>query len=858
MDFRAAGDAIKKYQWILILVAIVALMGLFLQIRLIPSETLLRGDGINLLGNDPWYHLRQVEVTVQNFPHYSWVDPMTRYPIGSNVHWGSLFTEIIASFALLAGAHTRPELIRLACYAPPLIGVLLVPIVYYIGKLMQGWKTGLIAALFVAVISGQFFYRSLFGFVDHHVAEVLFGTLFCLAYMGVLVYTRNRPVALKDPATLEKPAFLTLGAVVAYLLGLFTMPTMILFALIVAVYTAVQMTWDYYCKRDTGYLVLINTVLFSLVTLGMLVHGLHHEGLGFARYTIGHAAMYPLLIGGTAVLHLFTTKLTEQNRPWYWYPACVAGFIGGFFLLLYVASPVMYDVMVSNFCSFFGTPATSITIQEARPWSFAAAYASYNFGLFLMGGGYLALVYQFIKKYRPELVFVFVWSLVMMVAVMGHVRYEYYFAVNIAVLAACCVGFVLERCGSSVRDVVYTVLYGLNRKKGAKSGFRPRGKPNIGATVLFIVIMVVGGQFAFDSYNDNVGLANSMKYSGIQADWKESLLWMEANTPEPDIEYYGCYDYVMQEDDRFEYATDTYGVMSWWDYGHWITYLAKRIPNANPFQQGVMGANGSATFFITQDEATANQVLDNLGTNYIVTDIEMDTQKFWAMATWYQQKYETLNYIVPLMREIRPLEVVRGDYFNKNYFMTMIVRLHSFDGSMIVPDQTHFVEYDTSSSFSIPKIKTIELMDTFAAKQRLDAYQPSGTLQAELLSPSLFAPCDIIPALHNYRLIHESPTNVLDSKEFDLKYVKVFEYVEGAHIKGEGYIYAKIETNTGRTFYYLQQSENGEFIVPYSTDGNPYGVKVVDGYYLESQAAEGQNAPIKVTEMQVVNGETVN
>jgi len=34
--------------------------------------------------------------------------------------------------------------------------------------------------------------------------------------------------------------------------------------------------------------------------------------------------------------------------------------------------------------------------------------------------------------------------------------------------------------------------------------------------------------------------------------------------------------------------------MSWWDYGHWITYISERIPNNNPSQHGVAGPNGSA------------------------------------------------------------------------------------------------------------------------------------------------------------------------------------------------------------------------------------------------------------------------
>ncbi len=39
-------------------------------------------------------------------------------------------------------------------------------------------------------------------------------------------------------------------------------------------------------------------------------------------------------------------------------------------------------------------------------------------------------------------------------------------------------------------------------------------------------------------------------------------------------------------------------------------------------------------------------------------------------------------------------------------------------------------------------------------------------------------------------------------------------------------------TNTGRTFVYQQESENGEFIVPYSTLGNPYDVRATGQYHI--------------------------
>jgi len=97
-----------------------------------------------------------------------------------------------------------------------------------------------------------------------------------------------------------------------------------------------------------------------------------------------------------------------------------------------------------------------------------------------------------------------------------------------------------------------------------------------------------------------------------------------------------------------------------------------------------------------------------------------------------------------------------------------------------------------------------------------------------------------ISALKHYRLIHESPNNA-SVKIFpesdtitlsDIKYVKLFEYVKGAHISGEGIIEVPLVTNTGRKFVYQQESENGEFVVPYSTNGNPYEVRATGQYHI--------------------------
>ena len=75
----------------------------------------------------------------------------------------------------------------------------------------------------------------------------------------------------------------------------------------------------------------------------------------------------------------------------------------------------------------------------------------------------------------------------------------------------------------------------------------------------------------------------------------------------------------------------------------------------------------------------------------------------------------------------------------------------------------------------------------------------------------------------------------------------------GARIKGEGIIAVDLATDTGRQFTYRQASTDGEFVVPYSTTGNPYGVKAMGNYRIEGTGTE-----YTVTEEAVIQGLTLN
>ena len=855
-----------------LIIGLVAIFFVFaLWLRILPMLLMGNTDILLMVGSDdPLYNLRQVEQLLANHLTYSWFEPMTLYPNGTMIYWGPLFPTIIAVCCMITGAATRPEIIGVGLLVPPVMGALVVPVMYFVGRCCGNWKTGLFAAGFTAVVTGQFFYRAFYGYMDHHIAEVLFACIFCLLYMYVLLIGSKTKINLKDIGSFKTLLLFSALAGIAYLLGLFTMPTMILFALIAGIFTVIQFVIDVYRERSSEYLLVANTVIFAIAIVGLLLFGLKGTGLDLSDYTIGHIYAYVGLIGGTVVLYALARYL--KGKKWYFFPAIIIGCGILFGLVLFVALPQLYSLFFSSLFAFFGQMAITNTVQEARGWSSDSAWLTFNYGLILMVGGALVILYKNIKEEHPQEIFALVWAIVIFFSTWQHIRYEYYLAVNVALLSAICASFVFEQGWKDIRLAAKTVSSASapapaadekvkgredsprarKQKKAAKKGGAARA-PNYFMLGLVVIVAILGVLFAYTSavYSYQNASSQAIRMNG---DWREALDWMGNNTPETGMNYYTIYD-----KNTFKYPNQSYGVMSWWDYGHMITYIAKRIPNANPFQQGVTGPTGSSTFFISQSEDTANSVMNAAGTRYIVTDIEMDTGKFWAMATWYNSTLAAAPYQMTLLM---PSQTDTTKYESallneEPYFHTMISRLHNFDGSLTPATTAYYVEYadSTITSVSAPVMTNAVAMNASDAAARATQYNINAPLgyHATVLSPSIVNPIDTVPALHNYRLVHESPSNVFSGKTPDVKYVKVFEYVKGAHIKGTGIIEVPLVTDTGRTFTYMQESTNGEFVVPYSTTGNPYPVKATGKYHIV-----GTGTTFDVPESAVMQGTTIN
>jgi oligosaccharyl transferase (archaeosortase A-associated) len=883
MDF----SALKRYQSQITVVLLFSFMAIAFILRILPAIVTRDLAFFPVYDTDTWYNMRQIEVMVHNFPQYNWFDPMTAYPGGKIIDWGPGLPLITAVFCFITGAATQNAIIAAAGFVSPLMAVLMVPVMYYLGSKIADWKTGIAAAGLISFTSFLYFTFSSYGMVDHHIGEVLFSTLFILVYLSATSYAKEHP---PDRNNLKAAACLCgLSALAGFLYfaALITSTTVLLILLIIAIYTLIQNVADFLHNEDSEYLCILNLVMLGLVMGLLILFGFKREGLSIMNYSLGLVLVHGAIAAETVILYTLSRVLRGRHTH---YLLILAGLILGGIIISQVV-PALHQVSNQALNLIFGYSAFSIGVQETLPWSFSGAYDAINVAILLVAGGFLVLGYRLAKKPERELIFVAVWSVVMLLLTIQFQRFLYYFTVNIALLCALCItepfrwdldsalrriplGF-MRHSGTSDEKPLSEKLP-VPEKPAKKKKAIPAARNTAGMTgtlklacltaVCILTIAHIG-----ISVSQDIHFAANAKDRVIPSDWLETLGWLRSGTPDPGIGYFDTYE-------NFGYTapSNSYGILAVWDAGHWITFFAHRMPVANPFQDNLGGKSGTAAFFLSDNETQANTILQKFRGRYVITDSTMAVDRFTNLVPWMSGSADISSYIrwflVADPKDTAHLEKIH--LFDDAYFQTMVVRLHTFDGSRTDPVLAEYVKYTIrkpteletteASGFSrvITSRQTINLTGATMTSMPIIAEGPE--LQpipyADIYSDTPDEPISMVPALTHYRLVHESPedasvTPFPESESFTLagiKMVKVFEYVNGAFISGEGTIELPLVTNTGRVFTYRQESIDGKFIVPYSTTGNPYEVHATGMYHLV-----GTDRYFTVTEDDVMSGKTV-
>jgi len=870
---------------------LLAFMILTLVLRAVPALFIHDAGFLHLYDTDSYYTLRQIEVMVHHFPQYNWFDPMTAFPDGKTIDWGPLYPFIAATLCLITGATTRDAIFFMSGWVAPLMAMFMVPVMYCLGRRLWNERAGLVAAGLISIISLYYFSISSYGWTDHHVAEVLFSALFFLLYCTALHYIQQNPVNWKKGSTYMYPVLFSLGTGIIYFLALLASTTVILVVPVLLIYTAVQYILDFYAGNNSNHILMVNVVSLSLTLVLLLLLGFKQPGTSITQYSIGIVYVLGALIAETVVFALLSKVCS--GKKWV-YTLCIAGLcIGGF--ILTQTNPMLNAVSIQALGLLFGSSSYAVGIVETLPWTLPNAWENFNFALILGVGGLLFLGYALIKKRTSGAVFLVVWTVVMLLVTIQYQRFQYYFTVNIALLAGICIAEIftiredkIRQCLAPVTSrlfpshAIYTDMpvskspKSISKSNKKKEQKRPVRKPvntvESLKDILVIIVIITTAAFVVVSLSQDISYGQGTPGHTLSPDWIEPLEWLGAHSPDTGIDYYQSYDAQ-----GFTYPAQSYGIMAVWDAGHWITVFSHRIPITNPFQDKLDGASGGAAYFLSPNESKANAILENQRGNYVITNSNMAVDTFTNLVPWQSGSTDISSYIkwfmVPDTQDTsRLLKVHR---YTGGYFQTMVARLHIFDGSMTAPGTVSYTQYvirqvpaagETAGDVNgyarvITREQPVNGANiTSAMPLSREGPDLRPEKYADVFSDLPNEPVGDVPALQHYRLIHESMNNATvtvfpESSSItlpDIKYVKIFEYVKGAHITGDGIIELPLVTNTGRTFVYRQKSVNGEFVVPYSTAGNRYDVKATGKYHIA-----GSSNYFTVTEDDVMKGNLV-
>jgi len=693
----------KIWSWAIVLLLLVVIIALALWLRVsLPYDQVFVRDWVKMTGVDAYYYMRLVDNLMKHFPQLTQFDPYLLYPGGvvtaSQPDFFAYFMGGIIWLLSLgnAGQHTVDVI---SVYIPPVLAVLTILAVFFIGLLLGSKWLGLMSAGLLAVMPGEFLNRSLLGYTDHHIAEVFFSTCIMLFVFLALRAGHVRPLGEMVKASWAGVGkMLTFSILAGIFMGFYmlTWAGALLFALVLFLFIVVQAVVDHLHGRPIGYLGLLGVCLFGV---GLIVYIPAIHGISTAA-----ALAAGLLV--SVLLPLLSRWMNGRGLSGFYYPTAIAGLAVLGAILLAVISPSMFQWVTDSLATIFVWPMGT-TVMEMQPlliqqgvFTFAVAMGNYMLTFFLSIVCIGVLFYQVIKRGQADVMLLLVWSIIILLSALSMRRFAYYFAVNVALLTGYLCWIPLEALVRKKKESSSAVAPVKSSARGKKRAARQaqqsrrtsrQGSFAIAAILVALILLVYYPNIGPlpDGQRPSIDLARRPLFAPSNA-WCEAMDWLRTNTPEPfgnADNYYGLYKSPGLQG-GFIYPADTYGTLAWWDYGYWIARIGRRPPATSPGT----GALESAYFFTAQDAAAAEQTIDRYSARWIILDNEIAAHdgKFHALATLSGSNYSQY-YDVFLTKQNS--QYVPAIYFFPEYYRSMVARLYNFDGKAVTPRSVDIIGY---------------------------------------------------------------------------------------------------------------------------------------------------------------------
>jgi len=827
--------------------AIVGVLAVYMGwIRMFSYSSVVTEDGVLFSANDPWYHLRVVEYLVENYPTIWRFDPWTQFPYGSaqSTGYGLLFDQITATAALIVGLGnpSSEQIALVVAFAPVAFGVASVVPVYFIARKITDRWFAVISTLVMALTTGQFLNRTTFGNAQHQSAEAFF---LALAVLGFIVaveraYKEKPTVAhLRDGdwEGVRKPMMGAILGGIAFAAYILTWSPAIYLVVPLGIFVIVQMVRDHVNGDSTEYLALTMSALFLVTALLVFTYGILQGPRLFFRFNgtkLGLLQVIATAGAGVGILFLHGVReyMHREEYDTNLYPVAVGGIVLVGVVFLWLTGLIsLFENLVGRMYSFgYLTDEGVLTIAEVQPAGPGDAFRDFGALAVLGFVGILLLLYRVVRNDRPIELIVLLWSLNMYSAYFTQQRFGYYLTLGVAV---------------TVTYAVYEVFRVANFDTSIEDWREIKGYQVIAAVLilfLFVPVLIVPVGGAGPAWM-TAGLG-----AGGNTPWQvESMGWMQNNTPEVPMEFNE--PHPVPEGEDFDYPEGAYGVLSWWDYGHWIQMTGERIPNANPFQEGnQMGSD----YFTSQSEERSHLILEaipamgpdpntdslsedelreianerteqqrNENTRYVVIDDQMAAGKFGAIGTWtgFGQYFEQQEFTIP--SQDGNGTPVQGFGLSEKYDNTTLARLYQDDADSM---EGYRLVHETETYSLIGSVLNVRT----GRSQRLNRVVTRADYDDDSLGFSIQR-ANQFPDEQMIQLGQGGEQYLYDIR--GLASVKTFERVEGATITGEANVteptnvtaFLELQTtNTNRTFAYTARTEtddNGNFnmTVPYPT-----------------------------------------
>jgi len=651
---------------------LVAVLVLGLLLRLFAGRNSLTNNGIVLPGYDEYYHMRRILYTVIHFPDTLWFDSYLNYPHGLEITWPPLFDQISAALCLALGQHSKSEIELVACFAPLIFGLIAIVVVYYIVRELFDHKVALLAA-FMTALAPYYLLYTMFAALDHHCLEVLF-FLSILLFM-IMCISRK-----------EKRYFYTFACGVAIAALAYTWQGADIYLAIFLLYAAVQITLD--LKEGTSSKETATMLIASYAIAFILV-------LPFGNTAWLSASFHGIgaMIIALCIMFALAYIMDKRKISWKAFPlsilivtalfAITSELAGGFFGV---------GVLIQSGVKYLWGGEMIGKISEAEPLIYDAetfslvAFSMLGLNLLFSLGGLVASLIYIRRSTGPKRqgqILLLLWIAGTLILTLGQSRFLYVSTINMGILISILLFFLLDMIDK--------------RRQEAEPAPSARYSRLLAGFLFLLLVLPTAW--------DAASFAESSP-PAVAGDWQESLAWLKENSNT--TSFFDAPQEVAE-----------YSVMSWWDYGNWVLYMAERPVVANNFQAGVADA---AKFYLSENEEEATAVLDARGSRYILADNKLIYGKLAALTNWANE--DLSSYIREEDYGSEYLAIPQDRLYN-----TTLGKLYLFDGAgtghfRLIYESKTFV----GSSPAKSEVKIFEYVPGAVIKVRTGSNQKVGAL----------------------------------------------------------------------------------------------------------------------------------